>query len=448
MRRVWLVVLGSVVLASPAAAQSNVEVNVGLQLDFQSPGARSLGMGSAFIGMADDATAAFVNPAGLRALSRKEVSFEFRGHNFSIPVTTTGRFGGPPRLDSAGRTQGIDTITGLVVEDQDQSASGLSFLSFVYPRSRWAISAYRHEVANFDTSVQTQGPFFTNPDNSQTRRFPIQGQMDLEIVTYGVAGSVNFSSQFSVGAGLGFYDYQMDSRVNRFNINNPTYSSPVFYGAPNFTRDNIINSQIQEGEDWQVGVNVGALWSPSSRVQVGAVYRQGPDFDLRVANLSPTTGAPFEPRSRFDRTTEFHTPHVFGVGGVVRPFRNSTVAIDVARVLYSRLTDDFVDIFADPPNAYTIPDGTEVHLGFEYVITGRVPLALRTGYWFDPEHSLDFVESAAATDTTSRFIYVPGEDEHHVTFGAGVVFGRFEINGAGDFSDRTNKGSISAVVRF
>jgi len=64
MRRVWLVVSCSVVLAAPAWAQSNVEVNAGIQLDFP----------------------AFTNPAGLRALSRMEVSFEARKIGFDIPV--------------------------------------------------------------------------------------------------------------------------------------------------------------------------------------------------------------------------------------------------------------------------------------------------------------------------------------------------------------------------
>ena len=135
MRRVCLAVLVSVVLAAPAAAQSNVEVNAGVQFDFLSPGARSLAMGGAFIGNADDATATFVNPAGLRAISRKEVSIEVRTRGFSIPVIVRGHQGLPTN-------QGIDTIAGLQEEDQDQDAAGLSFVSFVLPRPRWAIAAY------------------------------------------------------------------------------------------------------------------------------------------------------------------------------------------------------------------------------------------------------------------------------------------------------------------
>ena len=43
-------------LAAPAAAQTNAEMNAGIQFNFSTPGARSLGLGGAFVGLADDAT--------------------------------------------------------------------------------------------------------------------------------------------------------------------------------------------------------------------------------------------------------------------------------------------------------------------------------------------------------------------------------------------------------
>lgn len=61
-----------------ALGQEPPQPIVNLQLNFSDPGARSLGFGGAFIGLADDATAAFANPAGLVQLGRPEVSIEVR----------------------------------------------------------------------------------------------------------------------------------------------------------------------------------------------------------------------------------------------------------------------------------------------------------------------------------------------------------------------------------
>ena len=68
-------------VAVPAAAQNvDIEALSGLQFNFGNPGARSLGMGGAFLGLADDASAAEANPAGLTILRKPEISIEARNY--------------------------------------------------------------------------------------------------------------------------------------------------------------------------------------------------------------------------------------------------------------------------------------------------------------------------------------------------------------------------------
>ena len=64
--------------AAPALCISATEINAGIVFNFSAPGARSLALGGAFVGLADDATAAYVNPAGLTLLSRPQLSTEVR----------------------------------------------------------------------------------------------------------------------------------------------------------------------------------------------------------------------------------------------------------------------------------------------------------------------------------------------------------------------------------
>src|SRR6266550_8881347 len=81
--------------ATGASAQSSSEVNSGLQLNFASPGARSLGIGGAFVGLADDATSAYTNPAGLVNVHRAELSGEMRSWQFTNEFPTRGHAFGP-----------------------------------------------------------------------------------------------------------------------------------------------------------------------------------------------------------------------------------------------------------------------------------------------------------------------------------------------------------------
>ena len=85
---------------------------------FKNPGARSIGLGGAFAAIADDATAAFANPAGLVQILRTEISIELR---FTASME-----------DSA--------------LDPGHDISGLGFFSFVFPTKRWAFALYSHQM--------------------------------------------------------------------------------------------------------------------------------------------------------------------------------------------------------------------------------------------------------------------------------------------------------------
>src|SRR5262245_22487638 len=62
----------------PASAQTDEDHFQTFPFNFSNPGARSSAMGGAFIGVADDASAAVTNPAGLTSLTRKQVYLEYK----------------------------------------------------------------------------------------------------------------------------------------------------------------------------------------------------------------------------------------------------------------------------------------------------------------------------------------------------------------------------------
>ena len=113
--------------AAVAPAQEVPQPIVNVQFSFSNPGARSLGFAGAFVALADDATAAWANPAGLVQIVRPEVSLELRHWSYSSPYVSGGRVRGEPT------GFGLDTVAGLRTERDNYDVTGLAFLSFVYP---------------------------------------------------------------------------------------------------------------------------------------------------------------------------------------------------------------------------------------------------------------------------------------------------------------------------
>jgi long-chain fatty acid transport protein len=88
--RISFVVLATMLAFGASAQNADIESLAGLTFNFGNPGARSLGMGGAFLGLADDASAAEANPAGLTILIRPEVSLEMRANKTVQTYTVDG----------------------------------------------------------------------------------------------------------------------------------------------------------------------------------------------------------------------------------------------------------------------------------------------------------------------------------------------------------------------
>src|SRR5664279_3177008 len=87
MKRQLTLAIGAALIGASGAALAitDTETNASIPFNLASPGARSMGMGGAFLGLADDATAAYTNPAGLTQLVTPEISAEARHTEYSLP---------------------------------------------------------------------------------------------------------------------------------------------------------------------------------------------------------------------------------------------------------------------------------------------------------------------------------------------------------------------------
>ena len=428
---------GCLLAAAPAIAQSTAQLP--LQFDFLAPGARSLALGGAFIGAADDATTAFINPAGLALLARKEFSGEVRYRRIETPFLKGGRVAGNVT------NEGSDTVPDPVYDISVDEYVSPAYFSFVLPVRRLTVAAYAHELLRVDSSFQSDGVFqqtsLLGVVTDRSRTLPVGGSRQVTIRTYGGSAGLKITDRLAVGGGLSAYTFDLKADFARYVFESNVFSPP--------NRSVVSATAVQDGSGVSLGANLGVQWIVSDKVKLGASYRYGPSFTFTQRDQIPV--------QQFDltRTGNFRIPDVFGAGVEWRITPQLRVVADYDWVRYSELEEDFANIQAlasGRPDRLRVDDASEVHGGIEYVfLQAAKPFALRGGAWWDPDHSIRY-EPTAANDPTDKLYAATlpgGDDVVHYTVGGGIVLSNnVELNAGADWSKRTTAVTASAVVRF
>lgn len=465
MRRfVFLVVVCTLVAIPLAAQNTDIESLSGLQFNFGNPGARSLGMGGAFLGLADDASAAEANPAGLTILRKPEVTIEGRNYQEQQVFTTSGTFPDIKRTGFSHYSQRVDA----------------TFASVVYPLKHFTIGAYYHEplrnegtgqvvpVRNdFTGEIKTNVPNFFLPvdDNGNATGGPITtAQCDalrqknpfacLEYTVLPFLSSVKIQEKtfgLAMAFKVGTFSFGATARAQRFNE-----TAYTFRVTPTFDFSSIsvqATSDIRKNNDVakdksDVTFAGGFKWAPNDKFSVGGVYKQGAKFAAPTFASTETTNFKYVKVA----DTTFHIPDVYGIGVSVRPIPVLTINADAVRVKYSNLVDNFVSINANVrkiDKAYTAADALELHLGGEYFFSTKIPFAVRAGYWRDPQHSITYNGPLTnAPEVAAAVLFPKTKSLNHMSIGAGLAWPRFQVDLAYDRSDLFRVGSISMVTRF
>jgi long-chain fatty acid transport protein len=367
------------------AAAVRAEEPRSFEFSFSSPGARSMGLGGAFVPLSDDATAAFANPAGLVQLLRPEASIELR-----LRATVEDAADGQTTLGSG---------------------SGLSFFSVVYPLGPASLALYGHQLASFEfdstkfSSSGASGGFpWATAEGSEVLD-------ELGVSRLGLAAGWRLHERFSLGLGISY-----------------------FQGKLKFVpQDGSGGSRSSESHDW--GWNAGVLWSLSEQIRLGAFYRQGPDLGLGTPRTA-AAGSGDEPR--------LELPDSYGLGLAYRTRGQAlSVAFEWDRVLYSSLQPGMSTLAVHDP-AVKVDDADELHLGAEYAFLEVNPvLAVRAGVWYDPDHRV-----CSSTSGTPYACPSGSDNEIHGALGFGMAFKRFQLDIGVDRSQSLVAFSISGIVSF
>ena len=396
---------GLLILGAQAEAQTSGEDKGGqppVQFNFAPPGARSLGMGAAFIGLADDATAAASNPAGLTILTKPEISGHFRNSRF--------------------KNEFPNTVTQVGVGSFEKTVSSPSFFSVVVPKGSVAVSAYYQRSVDYANASSFSGRFPDLPNLLDTDAV----STDFLVENLGLSLALKLGSKASVGGS-----------VRRTNTK-VVFNQSIRFTAPNVPGASDTFTATMSDSANKVTFNAGVLVNPTSKVSLGAVYKKGATFNFTQAfsEVFVFPGAPTDTNSS-TRSTEFTIPDAFGGGIAIRPSDHFTVLADVVHITYSDISAEGT-LFAESSQsgAEKIKDGTEIHGGLEYTFSaGKSSLvALRAGAYTDPDHD-------GLKDVDSKQV--------HGTFGGGVVFNnKIQVDAAFNIAKTVREGLLSMVVRF
>ena len=441
--RIFFVVLAMMLAFGASAQNADIESLAGLTFNFGNPGARSLGMGGAFLGLADDASAAEANPAGLTILIRPEVSVELR----------------------ANKTTQTYTVDGLWPEDflrkdfvSKSETAEVSFASVIFPVGNWRLGGYYHRVMKYDANINAlfgTDPFgqpdtfsiffFVGPNGPISQDqcfdlgndcqifqlFPFLTSVDISLETFG--GSVAYQfGKLSLGASVKRQEFEESA----FTFRTDTFFQPLAVTA-------------QQSKDSDIAYTAGFKWAPTRKFSLGGVYKTGGSFE------APYLFGSFDPNLNVDAQVvavpKFNIPDQYGLGFSWSPVDALKINVDVVEITYSDLTNDFFSLFnPDDAQSFVIDDATEIRAGFEYFfLNAKIPWAIRGGWYRDPDHSLRYDGPLlTGNQVAAKILYPGGEDQDHWSMGVGFAFTKIQIDAAYSTSDKYKVGSISAIYKF
>jgi long-subunit fatty acid transport protein len=441
-----------------AMAQVDAYHFTGINFNFANPGARARGIGGAFVALADDATAALANPAGLAYLDR-QFSIEYAHDEERAPVGQITQ-GGVSVSGSPGSL--IYTAENDPFRVWGESESDrIDFASFVFPMfsRKVGFSVYYASLADlgqdYDVGVglycnENGSPFTPNGGEScqqgttfQTFYFPQSVMTKLTVDVIGAGFGWKLGDTFSIGGSVGY----TDTSFSALSISDPSDWDP----------DVAEQRLLSEVDDSDVMYSLGLLYR-GDVLGFGLSYRSETRF--AIDNVFDHTG-----NDELDRefAGEFRIPERFSAGLAVFAGDHWVITGEYVHLPYSVMPEGMPTQFNEARQIfgveYEMTDVDEYHLGLEYTaFSGNKGWSLRFGYWRDQSHLIyssqgynDPVQSLEDRVQAGAALLYREFDLtfDHFTAGIGAAFGYIRVDAAVDYSsDAGTDFLLSAILYF
>lgn len=404
-------------------------------------GARAVGMGGAFIAIADDATAASWNPGGLMRLERPEVSmvgvyFNQREDFFSDLH---------PEIDNTGKVDDFN----------------INYFSATYPfhfHKNMVVSLNYQRLYEFEQNFSHAYDYSSlGRDVLSDKHFNQNGYVGA----LGLACAISVTPRLSFGATLNIWTDELLWR-NGWEETYSEYSVETRIGVP-ITTDTHITDKYSEFRGWNV--NLGLLWDINRYLTFGAVvktpFKASIHHEYRFTQTK-RYGSPLNlelpPHTEsISEDVELKMPLSYGLGLAWRISDALSIDLDVYRTRWSKyiLTDSqdnkFSPIDGRPQSDSDVKDTTQVRIGGEYLFIWQdtqVVVPVRGGIFYDPEPShgttRDFYGITIGSGIAYKgFIF---DAAYQLRWGRGVDTGNLIAYSSADITQHLVLGSV--IVHF
>jgi hypothetical protein len=405
------------------SAQTDETIFREFQFDFATPGARANAMGRAFVGLADEGTIAYNNPAGLALLSRPEVSLEWRSSKTQFDV-----------LENNGSFTRLSGTNIPFVLDNEK----LGFASGSLPFKGFNLSAFFINHLDYRRQPMPEQSRWLNL--SREYEFSYFSDHDVQI-SYDTTG-------LSLARNWGRWNFGLVLGISRLRLDY-TYKTILF--SDYFELFEPVESEAHANLQRFSWV-LGSLVEITPVLRWGWVYKGQPSFSYEEKVLNPQFPGP--EKQTFAIT--FRVPDSLNTGLSWQMGDLWTAVLDLDYIRYSQLAGNNLTLISGnrfSAEDYEIPDALETHLGIEHLHPfGRHILAIRAGWFLDPNHKTRFVGSLADEYAEIQdFIFNTGTfgDNTGWTAGLGYVFNNaLQWDVAWVRSDRYDTFVSSLLYRF
>jgi long-subunit fatty acid transport protein len=403
-----IVVLVLLFSAESDAATLFQQVGVASSPNPVGSGARAMGMGGAFIAIADDATAASWNPAGLIHLERAEISivgaYFNRREEFSSGIK--------PETNNTGEVDDVN----------------INYISATYPfefYKNFVVSVNYQRLYDFKRSFNHQLDFSSaGLDVLQSKQFEQEGFLSA----LGIAAAVEIMPRLSFGATLNIWTGQLlwDNGWDE------TFTERAV-GTQGGVPVTIDTRVVDEYADFRgINFNVGMLWNVTQAFTLGAVIKTPFDANMdhkfsfsQVSRFGPPVNSTVSSQQTIVEKVELSMPLSYGLGLAWRVSDALSFDLDVYRtdwsdyILKDSRGNNFSPIDGRPEGESDVEDTTQVRLGGEYLFIlpeRSMVVPIRAGLFYDPEPSQGDVK-----------------DFYGLAFGSGIAHKRFVFDLAYQF---------------